>query len=54
MKLNIQDNKKEVFIKSIMWNSIIEVFISEKNIRCETNLILEIVDKTLHIHKKLI
>jgi len=32
MQLNIPEDKKEVFIKSIMWNSFIEVFKSEKNI----------------------
>jgi len=32
MELNIPINKQEVFIKSTMWNSIIEVFKSEKNI----------------------
>lgn len=32
MQLNIPVNKQEVFIKSIMWNTIIEVFKSEKNI----------------------
>lgn len=32
MQLNIPENKQEVFIKSIMWNTVIEVFKSEKNI----------------------
>lgn len=32
MQLNIPLHKQEVFIKSIMWNSIIEVFKVEKNI----------------------
>ncbi|MCD5385168.1 hypothetical protein LRZ95_00705 [Candidatus Gracilibacteria bacterium] len=32
MKLNISVEKQEVFIKSTMWNSIIEVFNKEKNI----------------------
>jgi len=32
MKLNIPPEKQEVFIKSTMWNSIIEVFKIEKNI----------------------
>lgn len=32
MELNIWVDKQEVFIKSIMWNSIIEVFKLEKNI----------------------
>jgi hypothetical protein len=32
MKLNISLDKQEIFIKSIMWNSIIEVFQTEKNI----------------------
>lgn len=32
MQLNIPEHKQEVFIKSIMWNTIIEVFKSEKNI----------------------
>lgn len=32
MKLNIPENKREVFIKSMMWNSIIECFNEEKNI----------------------
>lgn len=32
MELNIPIHKQEVFIKSTMWNSIIEVFKSEKNI----------------------
>lgn len=32
MELNIPLNKQEVFIKSTMWNSIIEVFKVEKNI----------------------
>ena len=31
MQLNIPEEKKEVFIKSMMWNSVIEVFKSEKN-----------------------
>jgi hypothetical protein len=31
MELNISLDKQEVFIKSTMWNSIIEVFKSEKN-----------------------
>jgi hypothetical protein len=39
MKLNIQENKKEVFIKSIMWNSIIEVFKDEKNIDITSYLV---------------
>jgi len=32
MELNIWLEKQEVFIKSIMWNSIIDIFKSEKNI----------------------
>lgn len=32
MQLNIPEEKKVVFIKSIMWNSIIEVFNIEKKI----------------------
>lgn len=32
MQLNIPQDKQEVFIKSTMWNSIIEVFNNEKNI----------------------
>lgn len=32
MELNLPENKQEVFIKSIMWNSIIDVFKEEKNI----------------------
>jgi len=32
MELNIPIEKQEVFIKSTMWNSIIEVFNIEKNI----------------------
>jgi len=32
MELNISKDKQEVFIKSTMWNSIIEVFKIEKNI----------------------
>jgi len=32
MKLNIPLEKQEVFVKSTMWNSIIEVFKIEKNI----------------------
>ena len=32
MELNISIEKQEVFIKSIMWNSVIEVFKVEKNI----------------------
>jgi hypothetical protein len=32
MKLNIPDDKKELFIKTSIWNSVIEVFKSEKNI----------------------
>lgn len=31
MQLNIPINKQEIFIKSIMWNTIIEVFKGEKN-----------------------
>jgi hypothetical protein len=31
MQLNIPINKQEIFIKSIMWNTIIEVFKNEKN-----------------------
>ena len=31
MQLNIPEEKREVFIKSMMWNSVIEVFKSEKN-----------------------
>ena len=31
MELNISQDKQEVFIKSTMWNSIIEVFKAEKN-----------------------
>jgi hypothetical protein len=32
MELNIPLDKQEVFIKSTIWNSIIEVFNDEKNI----------------------
>ena len=32
MELNIPLNKQEVFIKSAMWNSVIDIFKSEKNI----------------------
>jgi hypothetical protein len=32
MQLNIPLDKQEVFIKSIMWNTVIEVFKTEKNI----------------------
>lgn len=32
MQLNIPQDKQEVFIKSTMWNSVIEVFKAEKNI----------------------
>jgi len=39
MDLKIPENKKEVFIKSIMWNSIIEIFKSEKNIDIEKYLV---------------
>ena len=31
MQLNIPEDKREVFIKSMIWNSVIEVFKSEKN-----------------------
>jgi hypothetical protein len=32
MELNIQEDKHEIFIKSTIWNTIIEVFKTEKNI----------------------
>lgn len=32
MELNIPQDKQEVFIKSTMWNSVIDTFKSEKNI----------------------
>jgi DNA-directed RNA polymerase len=32
MELNIDQNKQEIYIKSMMWNSVIEVFKNEKNI----------------------
>ncbi len=32
MQLNIPINKQAIFIKSIMWNTIIEIFKNEKNI----------------------
>ena len=32
MELNIRQDKQEVFIKSTMWNSVIDTFKSEKNI----------------------
>lgn len=32
MELNILNDKKEIYIKSIMWNSIIDAFKIEKNI----------------------
>lgn len=39
MELNIPLNKQEVFIKSLMWNSIIEIFNVEKNIDISNYLI---------------
>ena len=32
MELNIPESKKDIFIKSTMWNSIIDTFKTEKNI----------------------
>jgi hypothetical protein len=32
MQLNIPLHKQEVFIKSLMWNTVIEIFKNEKNI----------------------
>ncbi len=32
MELNISEDKQDLFIKTSMWNSVIEVFKSEKNI----------------------
>ena len=32
MELNIDQNKQEIYIKSMMWNSVIEAFKNEKNI----------------------
>lgn len=39
MELNISLDKQEIFIKSIIWNSIIEVFKSEKNIDITSYLV---------------
>jgi hypothetical protein len=39
MELKISEDKKEIMIKSIMWNSIIEVFKAEKNIDITSYLI---------------
>jgi len=38
MELGIDKNKQEVFIKSTMWNSIIEVFKTEKNMDITTSV----------------
>lgn len=32
MKLYLDKNKKELFLKTFFWNTVIEVFFSEKNI----------------------
>jgi len=48
MKLNIPDDKKELFIKTSIWNSVIEVFKSEKNIDITEYLIsIQIKWKTI-------
>ncbi|MDP2090805.1 MAG: hypothetical protein Q8K30_04375 [Candidatus Gracilibacteria bacterium] len=50
MQLNIPENKQEVFIKSIMWNTVIEVFKSEKNIDITSYMIsIQLRGKTVLI-----
>ncbi|MDD2871437.1 MAG: hypothetical protein PHS49_05595 [Candidatus Gracilibacteria bacterium] len=50
MQLNIPLHKQEVFIKSIMWNSIIEVFKVEKNIDITNYLVsIQLRGKTVLI-----
>ncbi len=39
MELNIPEDKKELFIKTSIWNSIIEVFKNEKNIDITSYLV---------------
>ncbi len=39
MQLAIPEKKREIFIKSLMWNTLVEVFIHEKNIDITSYLI---------------
>lgn len=50
MELNISIDKQEIFIKSTMWNTIIDVFQSEKNINITDYLVsIQIKWKTILI-----
>ena len=50
MELNITQNKQEVFIKSTIWNSIIEVFKAEKNMDITSYMIsIQLRGKTILI-----
>lgn len=50
MELNIPEDKRELFIKTSMWNTIIEIFKSEKNIDITSYLVsIQIRWKTLLI-----
>lgn len=50
MELNIPKNKQDIFIKSTMWNSIIEVIKLEKNIDITSYLVsIQIRGKTILI-----
>lgn len=50
MELNIPIDKQEIFIKSTMWNSIIAVFLTEKNIDITSYMIsIQIRWKTILI-----
>jgi len=53
MQFNIPQKKRDVFIKSIIWNSIIEVFKGEKNIDITVYLVsIQLKGKTILIKTK--
>lgn len=50
MKLFLNEKKTELFIKTSLWNSIIEVFLKEKNIDMSSYLVsIKIKNQTLLI-----
>ena len=50
MKLFLNEKKTELFIKTSLWNSIIEVFLKEKNIDMSSYLVsIKIKNQTLFI-----
>lgn len=50
MKLFLNEKKTELFIKTSLWNSIIEVFLKEKNIDMSSYLVsIQIKNQTLLI-----